>query len=48
MYGIKAINLSYKKACDLMWEIQRNNNRMPSAAVVDGILNRERQAGEEG
>jgi superfamily II DNA or RNA helicase len=47
-YGIPAINLSYKKACDLMWEIQRNNNRPPSQAVVDGILNREREAGEDG
>ena len=47
-YGIPAINLSYKKACDLMWEIQRNNNLPPSQAVVDGILNREREAGEDG
>ena len=47
-YGIPAINLSYKKACDLMWEIQRNNGKPPSQAVVDGILNREREAGEDG
>ena len=46
MYGIQAINLSYQKACDLMWEIKRNNNKMPSQKVVDGILNQERQAGE--
>lgn len=47
-YGIATINLSYKKACDLMWEIKRNNNKLPSQKVIDGILNRERTAGEDG
>jgi superfamily II DNA or RNA helicase len=47
-YGIPAINLSYKKACDLMWEIQRANGKRPDQRIVDGILNREREAGEDG
>ena len=46
--GIPAINLSYKKACDLVWEIKRANNKLPAQSVIDGILNRERQPGEDG
>jgi superfamily II DNA or RNA helicase len=46
--GIPAINLSYKNACDLMWEIKRANNKLPPQSVIDGILNRERQPGEDG
>jgi superfamily II DNA or RNA helicase len=45
--GIPAINLSYKNACDLMWEIKRANNKLPPQSVIDGILNRERQPGED-
>ena len=48
MYGLDAMKLSYKQACDLMWEIKRANNKMPSQRVVDGILNRERSPGEDG
>jgi superfamily II DNA or RNA helicase len=46
--GIPAINLSYKNACDLMWEIKRASNKLPPQSVIDGILNRERQPGEDG
>jgi superfamily II DNA or RNA helicase len=46
--GIPAINLRYKNACDLMWEIKRANNKLPPQSVIDGILNRERQPGEDG
>jgi superfamily II DNA or RNA helicase len=46
--GIPAINLSYKDACDLMWEIKRANGKLPAQSVIDGILNRERQPGEDG
>lgn len=38
MYGIQSINLSYKKACDLMWIIKSNGNKAPDPKAVDAIL----------
>jgi superfamily II DNA or RNA helicase len=44
--GIPAIKMSYKHACDLVWEVRRNGGKLPSQDVYDRIMSRERQAGE--
>jgi len=46
--GIDATKLPWQKAADLCWEVQKNGNRAPNAAVVDRIINQERQVGEDG
>jgi hypothetical protein len=46
--GIPAVNLSYKHACDLVWELRQNRGKRLAPEVIARITGRERQAGEEG
>lgn len=46
--GIPAINLSYKHACDLVWELRQNKGRRLDPEAIERITGRERQPGEEG
>ena len=45
--GIDGFNLSLKQAQDLCWEIKRANNKRPDERIVAGIINRQRQPGED-
>ena len=46
--GIPAINLSYKHACDLVWELRQNRGKGVAPDVYHRIVGQERTAGEEG
>jgi superfamily II DNA or RNA helicase len=45
--GIPAINLSYKHACDLVWELRQNGGKRVPSEVMSRIVSHERSAGED-
>jgi superfamily II DNA or RNA helicase len=46
--GIPAVNLSYKHACDLVWELRQNKGKRLAPEAIERITGRTREAGEEG